>query len=96
MIDKKQEAKERFWQRRGVVYRKHGFFFPLYAALSFFLPFMFAREVEPFTVKAAKCETPSPEVNRFSGWTYKRIKKVENFFAYGWIKHDKRIQRSAI
>jgi hypothetical protein len=41
-------------------------------------------------------EAPKPiaptQRGRFSGSTFKRIKKVGNFFAYGWVQTDKRYE----
>lgn len=34
-----------------------------------------------------------PRGGRFSGFTFNRVKKTGNFFAYGWTKHDERIER---
>jgi len=43
---------------------------------------------EPFTI-IKPAEIPAG-CGRYEGFTFKRVKKVGNFFAYGWVKHDRR------
>lgn len=45
---------------------------------------------DPEEVKGKEIRFIPPSRSDF-GYTYKRVKKIGNYFAYGWIKHDKRI-----
>lgn len=98
MISKKQENLERYSGMTASHHRKNSFsvFAPFIALAAFFGRLFSHRDAEPFTIEASRQKTPPPDVNRFAGFTFRRVKKVGNFFAYGWVKHDKRVQREAV
>ena len=91
MINKKEQERE--MRRFGGVNRMYNprqTFALIFAIASFFGRFFnfFHRKTEPFELPKA---APSFS-GRFEGYTFKRIKKVGNFFAYGWVCHDTRIK----
>jgi hypothetical protein len=91
VINKKEQEREarRFGGANRQYVSKRSFAF-VYAVMAMFKSFfggLFRRQPEPFVL--TKFEGPSGS-GRFEGYTFKRVKKVGNFFAYGWVLTDKR------
>lgn len=98
MISDKERSREA--RRFGGHHRAYvlGSSFKVFAALAVmfssfrgWLKVLF-HHVGPFTL-------PAKDVNfqsRWVGFTFKRIKKVGNHYAYGWVRTDKRIARTAV
>lgn len=79
MINSKEKNKEINRRRFSVAL----FFMTIF---SWFKGFFFCHD-KPFELKNV---VPSKYfVPKFQGYTFKRIKKVRNFFAYGWVKNKK-------